>query len=470
MNRQTIFRAVAAVAVMRAVNTGAQAQLGGALNRARNAVQNTGNRSSTPGKPSAEAVAADPRAGVEQAEEGYTKSPAQIRGAYEALDSKFYFLPYYHPNLRRYFLLDDSQEELDFFANQCLTVDEHYRAQRLLSNLRKDEGTIVSNRLTSLTPESGSKRYYHFVDDTIPAGNKGCPVLDGVGVMPVGIHALYAGFALFAADPKGLKPFMRYCEARNLAVGMTKVFVSVSTDSRTERPVLTRDGRKELPIRWEDVFGYNVRNQAADLDALMKKETPLGVIKEAATYYNGQVKKYEAEKDYANARYYFHVLEMALHFWIEKEGNKGADFRPLFADYAKYDGMYDNWSEMELAGGAPIEMPATFPMAAGEEAKILAAANVHAAKGDYQAAFKVDKVVFITDDRWAEAKQPEWPFRFINRNRAIAFLTNDNGQWIIRRTRVYQDSVNGIEGWKDEYRFGYLDQMDAKPRPVNYKP
>jgi hypothetical protein len=133
--------------------------------------------------------------------------------------------------------------------------------------------------------------------------------------------------------------------------------------------------------------------------------------------------------------------------------------------------MYEKWSEMELSGGAPMEMPKTYPMTDAESKKILAAANVHAAKGDYQTPFKVDKVVFITDDRWAEAKQPDWPYRFINRNRAIAFLTkDDNGQWIIRRTRVYQDSVNGISGWKDEYRFGHLDQMDAKPRPVNYKP
>ena len=468
MNRQTIFRAVAALAVMLAVNTGAQAQLGGALNRARNAVQNTGNRISTPGKPSAEAVAADPRASVEQAEEGYTRTPAQIRGAYEALDKKLFFGPYYHPNLRRYYILDDSQREQEFLLNSAKTLDEHWRKDARTRNGWWNVNGVDKIRLNTYNGPTAYGKYT--IVDTIPAGNTtpwGC-FDDCIGVMPVGVHVIYAGFALFKADPQGLKPFMRFCEAQNAFMAFRgSLSVGGGIDGKT-----LRDNPDKLAVKWADIAKLN--SFETDLEEAAKS-VPMNVIHQAATYYRDQVATYDAVNDGGNSRFYFHLFETAMFYWQEnnRKQQMEREMNALLADYLKYAGKYDAWVTAEKTGGAPVDMPPTYNMGAPLAAKALEIAKKQFENRNADP-FKVDRIVFLTD-KWSEAKL--WftegdlrVERVVMRTVEVGVLTDQDGKWIMRQWTLQQDSdMRG--GWKEEYRYvAGTTGTNYQPKPVNYKP
>ena len=216
MNKPTIIRAIAAIAVMLAASINVHAQLGGAVNRAREAAaravdqtkqttqQQTQQQQSQPAqpqtapsaqpqptaqpsqpsaaapsvaaqevKPSAAALAADPRASITTVEPGYTKSPAQIRVAYEELHKETYFFPYYNSKLRRYYLLDDSKAELDFFDNSAKTLDAYRSEGRKQSYFAN--GTIslmTSARDVKMQSYASFNSAAFSIVDTIPAGNR----------------------------------------------------------------------------------------------------------------------------------------------------------------------------------------------------------------------------------------------------------------------------------------------------------
>jgi hypothetical protein len=240
-------------------------------------------------KLSKEAIAADPRASVTIVEEGYTKSPAQIREAYEKLNPEVYFKPYFHPNLRNYYLLDDSKAEMEFWEKSCKTLDKHY--SRVRSNASLDKGTTIKMGLSYYI--SLSEWYMHFEKDNIPAGqhkNWGCAASCS-GLMPLGASAMRAGFALFAADPEGLKPFMRYCEAYNIYNAFQNYYIhsggvdnQISSDGK--RVGINNETRKfdDMAVSW-DYFFNKWGDERARLIELVKTKTPVKVIQEAATHY-----------------------------------------------------------------------------------------------------------------------------------------------------------------------------------------
>ena len=481
MYKQTIIRVIATIVVMLTVSINVQAQLGGALKKAADkAVKNTANdmkqsanqtatesvgqatgnaapsATQQNAKPSAAAIAADPRASITTVEDGYTKSPAAIRAAYEALDANLFFRPYYHPNLRRYYLQDDSAPEQNFFLQSAQTLDQYWSISRRYSGFNEDK--IILNFWSETGP------YEHFtIVDTIPAGNRtpwGC-YDDCIGIMPVGVHVIYSGFALFAADPQGLKPFMRLCEARN-AYNAFKGALKVhgGDDGKT-----LRNRPEKLAVKWEDIakfqsFLWNLANTCA-------KQTPMSVIKDAATYYKEQVAKYDAANDARNTRFYFHLFEVAMFFWQEsdKKADLAKEMDALFVEYVRYANRYNGWVDADAANAAPIEMPRTYSMSAAVAAKALEVAkNQFENRGTNP--FKVDKVVFLTD-KWVEGKEPNYPYRVTMRTIEVGVLTNMNGKWVIRQWTLQQRSdMKG--GWTDNYL--YVAGSNYNPKPVNYKP
>ena len=340
MNRKNLFSFVAAIAVMFAATGGAEAQ--NVLQRARDAVQNTANKTGTHRNPSAEAVAADPRASIDTPEEGYTRTPAQIRASYEALDKGKFFHPYYHPNLRRYYLLDDSKQEQDFFLNSAKTLDRHWCKARVNHGLR----SYVNEYKILLTTSEKVLSYGHFtIVDTIPAGNRspwGCDDDDCIGVMPVGVHVIYAGFALFKADPEGLKPFMRFCEAENAYLAFRgTVNVNGGPDGRT-----IRDNPNKLAVQWKNIA--QLKQMESDLEA-SARSISMNVIHDAASYYRDQVAKYDAAKDVGNSRFYFHLFETAMYYWQESRNKSQLkkEMDALYADYVKFTERYKAWMDAD---------------------------------------------------------------------------------------------------------------------------
>ena len=498
MNKQFLFRAIAAIVVILAVNINVRAQVGGALNRARNAVEqnvkeNTSQtqqqqqqqqtqtqqeqqqsqpqqptlptQQSAPAaqpqqtaRPSDAAVAADPRASIQTVEEGYTKSPAAIRVAYEALDAQKYFRPYHDPKLKRYYFLNDSKAELDFFEKSAKTLDEFRSLWRKISYFY--EGRITLNftgRERALQSYTSFNSAAFSIIDTIPAGNRtpwGC-FDDCVGVMPVGIHVVHAGFALFTADPAGLKPFMRFVEARNAAIAFDPDIISVKGNALST-------GEK-LPANWSDLV--QICEKFYEFEELARTVTPISVIKEAATIYRDQLAKYDAAKDVGNTRYYFHLFELAMYYWQQSANfNKDApDYDALFVEYVRYARRYEEWAAAATANQAPVNMPRTYQVDAALAAKALEVAQKQFTN------FKVDRVVFLNDN-WNEARETAYRNRVTQRARLAGLLTNENGKWFMRSTWLFIQSSDLKGGWTDQYRFQGGDGDPLRAQPVNYKP
>ena len=495
MTRQIKFRAMAAVVVMLAVSVHVEAQLGGALNRARQTVEQTAKEAekavndatqtpatpqsqpaATPqvtsqpaaaiqaaapqqqsAKPSAEAIAADPRASVTTVEEGYTKSPAEIRAAYEKLSELNFFFPYYHPNLKRYYYLDDSSEELEFFSKAGKSLDAHRSKSRWQTAYYEMYNTIRGTGLDTHQPAP------NYITVTIPAGNRelwGC-IDDCTGIMPEGIHVIFSGYALFLADPEGLKPFMRLCEATNAANAyLGSINITGGSDGRTlnSRP-------EKLALRWDNVGSFMSKVSSPIFEA--GKKTPMSVIRDAATYYKNEVAKYDAAKDVINTRYYFHLFEMSMYYWYtsNRKTELASEMDALFVELIRYSKRYKEWVDASKLEAAPVEMPKTYTMNA-----TLAAKALEVAKSQFEnrreEPFKVDRIVFLTD-KWSEAREQEWPNRVVTRTIQVGVLTNQDGKWIIRQWTLQQDSdLKG--GWVETYR--YVAGNNYQPKPVNYKP
>jgi hypothetical protein len=272
---------------------------------------------------------------------------------------------------------------------------------------------------------------------------------------------IYSGFALFAADPQGLKPFMRFCEARNTYNAFTgSLKVNGGDDGKS-----LRNRPEKLAVKWEDIakfqsFLWNLANTCA-------KQTPMSVIKDAATYYKEQVAKYDAANDARNTRFYFHLFEVAMFYWQEssKKADLAKEMDALFVEYVRYANRYNGWVEADEANAAPIEMPRTYSMSAAVAAKALEVAkNQFENRGTNP--FKVDRVVFLTD-KWVEGKEPNYPYRVTMRTIEVGVLTNMDGKWVIRQWTLQQRSdMKG--GWTDNYL--YVAGSNYNPKPVNYKP
>ena len=416
-------------------------------------------------KPSAEAIAKDPAAGDNKVKEGYSKSPAEIRAGYEALNPEWYFIPYYHPYLKNWYLTDQESEKR--FLDDVQTIDTHVRQGR--NFVRLSEKTSDGNQIRFLLVSGDLFQYYKFRQETIPGGNTEFRIYDDLPCyMPIGISAAFAGFALFTADPEGLIPFMRFCEAKNAVDG----YAAVAWTGLDPEPRMARDWTKvrlnsngdvgTLPFEENKVRDRLQSTVATDLVRMASEVTPLAVIQKAAEHYLGEIKKYEPANNYGMMRYNLHVLEQALYVWgrHDKSDYGEANYKRIIGEFDKYASRYEKWKEQEMMGGNAVAMPKTFDMGAA-----LANKALEAAKKQMTGSFTVDKVVFLSNT-WKEYKEPDYPYRVTLRAIDAALLTNDNGNWVMRQYYFRQHSdMQG--GWKEEYSFQAMGS--SNPQRVDYK-
>jgi len=500
MNKKIILRAMAAIALLLAVsiNVEAQSVLQRARNAAGNAVQSTTDQTKqgaeqkagqtvsnatgqTSGetapatgqqssggqpapknlKPSAAAIAADPLASDNNVANGFSRSPAQIRAGYEALNPKVYFMPYYHPQVRNYWLLESSQYQ--YFTISCLMLDEHRRAINQNSFLvNRDSKPEISINYGGIPGQ-----YYIFITDTVPVGTREV-YREATGQLPIGIHAMYAGMALFAADPDGYFPMMKYVEARLAYMGAGHIYLSPSPPNNAwDQITVVMNPQKELgklPLEWGKYLNSDLNMEIRRLDNIAMGETPIEVVKSAAAYYYNNARKFEDNKNnYGLLRYNFHLFEIAMYFWTHSSKKVAdPDFETLYNEYRRLETYYKDWVKLEAEGGAAVDMPKTYDMGATLAAKALAAA-----KKQFSGSFNVDKVVFLSNT-WKEFKEPNYPYRVMHRSLDAGLLTNSNGNWMIRYYN-FQQASDQKGGWTENYGFT-AGGSGSNAQRVNYKP
>jgi hypothetical protein len=317
--------------------------------------------------------------------------------------------------------------------------------------------------------------YMHFEKDNIPAGqhkNWGCAV-GCSGLMRLGASAMQAGFARFAADPEGLKPFMRYCEAYNIFNGFQYAFrqgLSLA-GGWTGKSIRNEDGTTgNLPVNWKYFFD-KWGDERTRLLELVKTKTPVKVIQEAATYYKDQVLKHETAKNYSELRYNYHVFENVMYLWREIKGG-GGEFNSFFAEYKKLANRYTELVKMEFFNAPAIDFrEKPINVDANLVAKATAAAKLFASNEDEP--FTADAVVFFTKE-WNEIKSQEWSNHPLSRWRKIGILSKGkDGRWMLHYALLDQKG-NNRGGYLEEYSVRNLvlpiNNWEKFPHAVNYKP
>jgi hypothetical protein len=481
MNTQTIFRAMAAIALILAVNFSANAQLNlnklkdkateATKGKATETVGNATGQSASQGaqaqappknlKPSAAAIAADPKASDNAKPEedwGFTRTRAQIRAGYEALNPKVYLQPYYHPNLQEWYWLENENED-KIFTTASSMLDEDYRVMRKNS-------FYYDGKIEFYGSNSAKRPCSKWIGVTIPPIDSRDIFKETSGYLPIGIHVMLGGFALFSADPEGYIPFMKFCEAR-LAYDALD-WVGINPDGMTWDNVTVNIGGKseKMPLKWDDLrTGSHIRAELDRLEAIAKT-IPVPVITSAAAYYINNVIKFEEAKIFSTTRWYFHFFEVAMYYLTNHPKGKSAEnYEQLWSLYRQYQAEYKDWvkaeDEKRIANAPPIEMPKTYNMDATTTSKVLAAAKKQFTN------FTVEKVVFLWDG-WRELKDPKYPYAIIMRKTDVGLLTKVDDKWQILLYDLVQRK-NNSGGWHDVYEFVAPMGDSTEPRNVNYK-
>jgi len=448
------------IMVLASISISANAQIGNALKSVKDKVkqeqpsnqQSTKQESTSRSTKQAEGNTKDPNA-----EEGFTKSPAQIRAAYKAFDFQIYLRPYNDPKLRHYYYFDKSQ-------------DDYYFKQNFIAEaFRRDVGGAVTGLVKSSTKVEIrintyglSRSYNNTTIDTIPAGNTDWKCYsDCIGRMPEGIHAVMSGFALFRADPQGVIPFMKFCEAVRTFLTLEQLMDWESNRSKEaiSWAAYRSDVNNEMKGLSMVAMGKNKKEYAGYWKIAALPETPLKAVKDAAIHFKDKLLMYEGKGNYEATMYYFGIFETAMYYLLNHNNRDDANSNDIIGEYLNIEKRYKEWDEAKRLSGRPIEMPKTYDMGAD-----LAKKALDAAQNQFES-FKVDKVVFISNN-WSEYKEPKYPYRVMHRSINAALLTKVGDKWLIRYY-YFKQASDQKGGWIQNY--GFEAGSDSEPKSVNYK-
>jgi len=413
-------------------------------------------------KPSAAAIAADPKASDNTVPNGHTLSYAERRAAYEQLPDNVYLKPYYHPKLQHYYFLDDDAGKQNLWTSLYSLFQEH-RPLIIPRNNLESNNQFLGIRFSTL-----GFFYGDFIPDTIPEGNKKVyeeAVLECTGYMPIGVHAIFAYMGLFAADPQGFFPFEFFCQA---IVGYgdiehTRWSRGNPNDLAQYEDIAFSNGTKgKLTVPFQKVL-KNMRTELGRLHDLAFEVTPMVVIQSAAARYYNNVTKFEKEEKYSLVMYNYFLFETAMYFWkFNSKFEKDKTFDYLMNEYDKFRALYEKkWKNGAMLTDKPVEMPKTYDWGADFTKNAL-----EVAKNSFD--FKVDKVIFTSaKGTWNEFKEQQWPYRVMHRSTNAALLSKEGDKWIIRYYFYIQKS-DEKGGWLQ--KFSFQAGGDYQPKPVNYKP
>ncbi|MDR0832978.1 MAG: hypothetical protein LBN93_02155, partial [Candidatus Symbiothrix sp.] len=333
----------------------------------------------TVSKPSAAAIAADPGASDNTIDEGFTRSRAEIRAAYEQL-SDAYFIPYYYPGFT---------ENNFYFLNEGLgdASGRNIPLETVIIELR-DMGSFIDSYMS----RNGRWGYYYYekikTPDTRDEYGKEGYVISGQSF-------LNAQIAMFAADPEGYVPYNMFVYGRFLFNTFNGYCVFVKQNRDSWDGVSLNDGKK-LVINWHD-WNSGMRSEISRLNKVLNGQTPFAVLLKSAERWRTAIKEGEAKGDkngLRGSRLAYHRFEIIMDD-IEGHPKKVENdaYFSLKRDYKKYEELYEEWYEKTKTPEPKQAMPKAGMTNATLESQMLSAAK--AQWGDWNPV----KVV-IRDSQW----------------------------------------------------------------------
>lgn len=376
-------------------------------------------------KPSAAAVAADPKASVATLEKNYTKSPAQMRGVWEKLDAKLFpYQPYY------------AEENKGLYAPDA------------------DAPVIVYGQLCRLLEEA-----------EMPFGKPGLfaefvKYKDDTNVPTVDV-LLCSYYAEFIADPESYVAYNHFVKARVAHIGFTSDRIKMNMKDPMKYAATMGDGttvnlfEKEFDRigRWRNV------NRMAE--RLAHEATPFNIIGAAATNAINRYKQHEAKGDtkqmIITSREIQAMMEDLVHH--EQYEQRKGDCTDLMR---LYEPVKDKYRSL-LQSNHDESMP-TVAMSKGVSvpAAVKSKADAEARK-QWGSGFV--KSIFLTS-QWKQFKNPKYPYQVMHRSMDVDFIVKEGNShfvyhWVLKE---------GVSGSKGTGTFSIMARMKRPTKEkVNYK-
>lgn len=438
--KKNITRGFVAISILCVMPMAGQAQVKGLLKKAAGVVNNVGNTikqeaasavnpdgelSTFPTElgmkynpfatynPSKEAIKADPMASDKTVRKNYTKSPAQIRGAYEHLDKDLFpYQPYYNYSAAGLYL-DGTQQVEDFIyytTTQCRKM--------------MDESYAKINGLEH--------------NGLIGIGNTGKSV-------PYSEIVINAFFAEYLADPNSYIAYRQMIKAYILAHQQFLGRFRLTLDAGSETTVTT-DGQKNVLFEPEsERIKRNNKLMNIMFDVAMKSDYDI-VFRGTYGSYTQAEKQYEAgNMDGALTNYREFVT--SFDYFLQKHEGWKTDDRA-----AEFEAMYKEARvKMQKAQNAvienstdPIDMPQTFKV----NAEIQGMAKQVVAREDPE---HKDAPIYFLSDGW----------RTLTRNGYITHRAIDVG-WVYKDAKGQRWLCHGIMMQQAAYRGMTVIYLDGK--------
>ncbi|MDH6356997.1 FISUMP domain-containing protein [Parabacteroides sp. PF5-9] len=278
-------------------------------------------------KPSAAAIAADPKASDETIESGFTRSHSEIRAHYEQLSDKVYYKPYYADECNYFYALGEEQQQV--FQTELSYVEQTYQAARKFAHIK-----IIQ-----------PINYRNYVKVKIPAYREN-PAREGYAV--IGQHAVYAYFAQFAADPEGFYPYLNFVSARvaHTALSFFKVAEWMNRNGeQCECAITLEDGSKAQLVESFQGWKLKMNDEFFRLNKILNEQTPFNTIGKAAVGVLQQMKKAESDSNLPILRMYFHRYETIIDDLMNHPQKvEEESYFMLVREYNAYKEKYEGWA------------------------------------------------------------------------------------------------------------------------------
>lgn len=363
--------------------------------------------------PSAEAVKVDPMASDKTVRKNYTKSPAQIRGAYEHLDKDLFpYQPYYEYGAAGLYL-DGTQQVEDFV---------YYTTTRCRQMMDESFGKI-----------NGLEH-----NGTIGIGNTGKCV-------PYSEIVINAFFAEYLADPNSYIAYRQMIKAYILAHQQFLGRFRLTLDPGSQTSVTNQDGKQTLFEPESERLKRNNKLMNIMLDVAMKSDYDI-VFRGTYGSYTQAEKQYEAGNMAAALTNYREFVTSFDYFLQKHEGwksdERASDFEAMYKE-ARVK-MQKAQNAVIEDSTEPIDMPQTYKVSA--EIQSMAKQVVAREDPDHK-----DAPIYFLSNGW----------RTLTRNGFITHRAVDVG-WVYTDVKGQRWLCHGIMMQQAAYRGLTVIYLDGK--------
>lgn len=369
--------------------------------------------------PSAQALAADPKASDQTVEPGFTKSISEIHAAYEQLDPKvFTYQPYY---------------EYKVFYNVHDKSTEDFRVREFNS--------LIAN-IASLGPLN----YYpvNYLKIKTPDGN-----------LLVTMDELFrnAWTAQFVADPMSSEAFDKFTKALMFGNQIFEAKIYYEMDDPDKGVVHAKTGELLIAPSRSIYESRQDRREEAGL-SLARNVVSMDYVR---TYLKDLFKQFNTETD-AVVKYklYWQIDAVMLDIFRKHKDYNSSDVanRQIEASYSAMESQrMDVESDARLSNAKPVEMPKGVSIDAATSAKVNGMAK-EMLGAEYV------KTIFLSS-KWSEFQEDKYPYRVMHLSLPAAVIVKRADKYLMN----YYDITKSPNGGE----WNMMVKMGSSFQPVNYK-